>query len=248
MRRLLALAYLALLAVPGVTYAQTPDATPPTTAPAGDATAKATDAFTAGQQAYQAKDFASAASHFMDAYKLDPNPLYLFNAAQAYRLGNDCQRAMDAYQSFMQQVQEQKLNVSGTEQVHGYIEGLKVCVINQKKAAEPSNGLAYGLMIGGVLAGGLALSGQLEADHQHFIADKAADIGNGSGVTSANSAGNAWADVALVSVIVGGAAVATGAVLWYVHHRQGKADETEHAALGAAPLPGGAAVSATWRF
>src|SRR5579884_1611596 len=127
MRRALVLALLTSLGTTAA-HAQAPDAAPPS-----PEAAQATDAFAAGQKAYQAKDYITAAGHFEDAYKLDPNPLYLFNAAQVYRLANACQKAIDLYQDFLAKVKEQKLEVSGIDQVNGYIVGLRACVINQQK-------------------------------------------------------------------------------------------------------------------
>ncbi len=260
MRRLLA---LALLLAPAVTSAQTPDATPPPTpttpteAPApppaaspGDS-AKASDAFAAGQKSYQSKDYARAAGHFMDAYELDHNPLYLFNAAQAYRLGEECQKAIDAYQAFLEQVQKQNLNVSGTEQVNGYIGGLKTCVENQRKLSAPSNTGAYSLIIGGAAVLAFSLVSQIEANQQHdsalslVDAAKAGTMVDMNKLNSINSTGRTWADVAVATVIVGGVAAAAGTFLLLHHH---KTEQADHAAVVAAPTPGGASVIATWRF
>src|SRR5688572_28564308 len=54
-----------------------------------------------GQQRYQAGEFQLAAERFELAYQLDPDPAYLFNLAQAYRLGNSCAKAAAAYRKLL---------------------------------------------------------------------------------------------------------------------------------------------------
>ena len=57
-----------------------------------------------GQQAYQAQSYAVAASKFIAAYAADPDPVYLFNAAQAFRFGDECGKSAAYYKKFLDEV------------------------------------------------------------------------------------------------------------------------------------------------
>lgn len=63
--------------------------------------ATANTEYAAGQKAFRTKDYAGAATRFVAAYAADPDPVYLFNAAQAYRLARHCDEARDYYQRFL---------------------------------------------------------------------------------------------------------------------------------------------------
>jgi hypothetical protein len=64
-----------------------------------DAAAKAVA--NAGVALFEANDFVGAANKFREAYDLNRDPSYLFNVAQAYRLGGDCVRSADHYGRFL---------------------------------------------------------------------------------------------------------------------------------------------------
>ncbi len=66
--------------------------------------AAAQAAYAEGQQRYAAGDYLPAAVKFEAAYALDPDPVYLFNVAQAYRLGNACPKAVGYYKRFLDEV------------------------------------------------------------------------------------------------------------------------------------------------
>ena len=69
--------------------------------PASKARTEATAAYQQGQRLYLDEDYAAAAVKFEAAYKLDPDPAYLFNIAQAYRLAKDCTHALAYYKQFI---------------------------------------------------------------------------------------------------------------------------------------------------
>jgi hypothetical protein len=50
---------------------------------------------------FNASEYLSAADEFLSVYKLVPQPVLLYDAAQAYRLANDTQRAVEQYQSYL---------------------------------------------------------------------------------------------------------------------------------------------------
>ncbi len=246
--RLLVLAFLVPAAA---AHAQAPgsDQPPPAAAdPAASDPAKvsASVAFAAGQKAFVAKDYRTAAAQFEIAYNADPNPLYLFNAAQAYRLAGDCAKALAAYLQFQKVVQDQKLNVSGMDEVQGYISGLKLCNNPAPAPAPPPAPHrplyvpAYALM--GVGAATLLFAAAAEVNDLvvHGNADTAP-----SGLTRVrlNADGHWWATAGDLTGYIGGGLVVAGAALWYFHNR---GDHEQM--ISATPLPGGAAVSGTWHF
>lgn len=76
-----------------------------------------------GQDAYKKGNYAVAAAKFSAAYDADPDPVYLFNAAQAYRLGDDCVRAADFYQRFLAKVP----NPPNADKIHGWADETAAC-------------------------------------------------------------------------------------------------------------------------
>src|SRR5688500_16608759 len=58
-------------------------------------------AYQAATTAYANGRYGDAAERFKEAYSLDPDPGYLFNIAQAYRLGQLCANAVDYYDRFL---------------------------------------------------------------------------------------------------------------------------------------------------
>jgi tetratricopeptide (TPR) repeat protein len=50
---------------------------------------------------FNANEYAAAAEEFLLVYKTAPQPALLFNAAQAFRLGNEPARALESYQAFL---------------------------------------------------------------------------------------------------------------------------------------------------
>jgi tetratricopeptide (TPR) repeat protein len=74
-----------------VLAAQAADAAPPT----------AKEAYQHGLQLYEADKYAEAAQAFLDAYAQKPNPMILFNVAQAYRKGGQFKLALEYYRRFL---------------------------------------------------------------------------------------------------------------------------------------------------
>jgi tetratricopeptide (TPR) repeat protein len=80
-----------------------------------------------GQQRYQAGEYQLAAERFELAYELDPDPAYLFNLAQAYRLGNQCAKSAAAYRKLLGIVSSGP-NVAKVEQ---YVQQMDACAKTQ---------------------------------------------------------------------------------------------------------------------
>lgn len=87
-----------------------------------------------GQQSYRAGQYLDAASRFESAYALDPDPAYLFNVAQAYRLGNACAKALAAYRKFLAIVP----NPPNLATVQTYVGQAEACANQQAAPAPPA--------------------------------------------------------------------------------------------------------------
>ncbi len=92
------------------------------TDPAANKAAAATH-FAEGQQRFNAGSFLPAAEEFEAAYELDPDPVYLYNIAQAYRRGSACARAADYYRRFLAVVP----NPPNLAKVTRYLDELDAC-------------------------------------------------------------------------------------------------------------------------
>ena len=66
--------------------------------------ADAKQVYAEGEKLYAAGRYLAAAEKFRAAYDLDPDPVYLFNLAQAYRFGEDCARSAAFYGKFLEKV------------------------------------------------------------------------------------------------------------------------------------------------
>ncbi len=74
-------------------------AAPPPADPAVDAEAKRQ--YAEGTKAYNLGDFAKAVESFKAAYQTKPDPVYLYNIAQSYRLMKNWEQAQFFYKSFL---------------------------------------------------------------------------------------------------------------------------------------------------
>jgi len=99
---------------------------------------RAAAVFALGQADYDAGKYVAAADKFETAYALDPDPAYLFNIAQAHRLGNACAKAAAAYRKFLDIVP----SAPNAAKVRQWIEQTDECAKTQEPArpatSEPS--------------------------------------------------------------------------------------------------------------
>ncbi|HNN92605.1 MAG TPA: tetratricopeptide repeat protein [Pseudomonadota bacterium] len=84
--------------------------------------------------AFQAGRYTEAAEILRRVYESDPQPLYLFNAGQAYRKGDKPREAKTAYEQFLVVAPKHKL----APEVSGYIRDMEALLLTQKKAQEIS--------------------------------------------------------------------------------------------------------------
>ena len=57
--------------------------------------------FLLGQEAYKKDDYTTAIKYFEEAYKLDPNPVYLYNIAVAYELWGNKGKSAEYYEKYL---------------------------------------------------------------------------------------------------------------------------------------------------
>jgi tetratricopeptide (TPR) repeat protein len=100
-------------------------------ASADSTTAKAE--FAAGQSLFKAGDFLGAAKRFQTAYAEDPDPVYLFNVAQAFRLAKSCTQARDFYRKFLAAAP----SAPNREKVKRYLAEVEACATSEVEETPP---------------------------------------------------------------------------------------------------------------
>jgi hypothetical protein len=119
------------LIIVAVTFA----AVPRTRAQPADATQPSAPALAAeGAKLYAATSYLDAADRFDRAYALDKTPSYLFNAAQAYRLANVCDKSAARYEQFLDVAPK---DTQGLDKVRGYLEEERACAKDHELASPP---------------------------------------------------------------------------------------------------------------
>jgi tetratricopeptide (TPR) repeat protein len=86
-----------------------------------DDAAGAKELFRKGQAHFAVGEYEAAAEAYQSAYKLKPDPALLYNAAQAYRLGGNADRALTLYRNYLRFYPD----ASNVETVRGQIAKLE---------------------------------------------------------------------------------------------------------------------------
>jgi tetratricopeptide (TPR) repeat protein len=102
----------------------------PAGAQGSDRKVDAAAAYAEGQRRYGAEDYRGAAAQFVSAYELEPDPAYLFNIGQAYRLGGRCGDAARYYRKFLVEVPR----APNAGAVAVYLRDLEPCVAKEAAA------------------------------------------------------------------------------------------------------------------
>lgn len=105
-------------------------------APARADKASAEKAYNEGLALYKASEFRGAADKFQLAYERDPDPVYLFNLAQAYRFAKMCRESADSYTRFLKEAP----NAPNKDKVEKYLDEMTACAHSQepvKSKSEP---------------------------------------------------------------------------------------------------------------
>ena len=203
-----------------------------------------------GQQAFDRGDYTTAVSHWQSSYELSGLPLLVLNIAQAYRLAGNCGRALATYQQYiaLDPTSEQRRLAEGfvgeldsrcgqpvkrtevppvgevaLEEVHRG-RGLKIAGL-----ATGSAGAA--LLVTGLLFGRRALT---LGDEVGRACEQGCDWGS---LKDKDARGRRYATVGYALDALGVAAIASGAVMYYLGSRGGTVTVT------ARPREGGAVVS-----
>ncbi|MEO6954811.1 MAG: tetratricopeptide repeat protein [Polyangia bacterium] len=100
--------------------------------PQDPAIAEAVAHFQAGRKAYNLGDFARAAVEYKAAYDAKPDPAFLYNIAQAYRLANNPDQALFFYRSYLR-------NVTGDHpDIEAHIHKLEAQIAARQAVTQPA--------------------------------------------------------------------------------------------------------------
>jgi hypothetical protein len=224
--------------------------------PASDDEARAKAFYVEASRHYDLREYAVAIEGFRRAYTLVPDPLFLFDIAQSYRQLHDCENARGFYKNYLINAP----TADNRDKVEAFIVELDACVAQEEQqrarqpvdhpapVAPPAPSPHTTLKIAGLVTAGVGVALVGAAVYYSFdAADKSRKLeelcagGCSAGDTlSLDLAGHDAGRNAVVLYVVGGAALAAGAVMF------GWASLDEPVAI--TPLPGGAAVSTRVRF
>jgi len=116
---------IAILLLTGMLAQPSHAGTPP------DAAVAAKQAYQLGARLYGSEKFSAAAEAFLEAYRLQPNPMILYNVAQAYRKDGRFPEALTHYERFLKESQPaQRANVEA--EARQYIDEIKAYLGSQK--------------------------------------------------------------------------------------------------------------------
>lgn len=91
---------------------------------------KATDFALRATRLFEAKQYLESAEELSRAFAVDPQPLFLFNRAQAYRLSDRPQDALGSYQAFLQVAPTHRL----APEAKGYVADMRVLIAERERA------------------------------------------------------------------------------------------------------------------
>jgi tetratricopeptide (TPR) repeat protein len=219
----------------------------------------AREADAAGRVHYRAHDYAAAIDDYRRAHDALPDPLFLFDMAQAYRKLSDCEHAAELYRAYLQD----RPDADNRAKVERFIRAMDACTPpppqQQPVAAPPpeptpasseSNARAWQFMgigtgtIGLFLVGaGVYFSADAGRDQSQIEAACASGC-RGADVHALDASGHDANRNAAITYSIGGAALAAGAgmILWSL---LGNPSDT---APSVAPIAGGAILSGQAHF
>src|SRR5450432_1251141 len=185
-------------------------------------------------RAYDVQKYDEAVIEYQKAYEIGGVPAMLFNVAQSYRLANQLEEALRFYRRYLQR----SPNARNREDVERKIAELEKTVDERRRAAEAAAARATPLAPRPVTpatqpvavvrdegGGATRVAGIVVASVGAAALSKASDLENAanaakttgamfdSGLASKESNGKSYNTAAIVSVIAGGAAVITGALM-----------------------------------
>ena len=224
-------------------------------------------AYKEGQARYMKEDFEGAALQFKAAYDLDADPVYLFNIAQAYRMAKKCSLSRDNYQRYLDEAKTApnadavKAYITEMDQCAKQ-QGEVVTPPPETKDPEPivvappveetpsgggstrTIGIVVGIVGVVALANGAYFAkrvGDAESEANGIKTRESCEnwtMDCDDDWNDVNSRGKRDEKIMIGSLIGGGAAVATGVVLFVLG-----GSKSQEAPVAVTPIRGGAAVS-----
>jgi tetratricopeptide (TPR) repeat protein len=214
-----------------------------------DRVKQAKDKFEAGKTAYRLGDYDGAIAHWTEAYKLNTDPVFLYNIAQAYREKKDFEKAISFYRNYLREAPDAGNRATVEKRIAEMQEALEE---RQRLAEKPPSAplgpaaeappapsprdeqRGRGPKIAGVVTGsagvalvvtGVVLGLMSKSDKDDI--QQAIDMGQpwSQELADTQSSGENKARLANITIGVGIAAVVGGGVLYYLGVRQGKSVE-----------------------
>jgi tetratricopeptide (TPR) repeat protein len=223
------------------------------------AAAVAREADSAARSHYRAHDYAAAIDDYRRAHDALPDPLFLFDMAQAYRKLSDCAHAAELYRAYLQD----RPDADNRAKVERFIRTMDACTPPPPPEQPPpmpqpepapvsteSNARAWQFMgigtgtIGLFLVGAGVYFSNDAGRAQTEIEAACANGCRGADVHALDASGHDANRNAAITYSIGGAALAAGAgmILWSL---LGNPSDT---APAVAPVAGGAILSGQGRF
>jgi tetratricopeptide (TPR) repeat protein len=81
------------------------------------------------RQLFDEQKYSEAADELREAYKISPNPIFLFNAGQSYRKADEKAKALQMYQLFLKNAPDSKL----APEAKGYVAELESAIALQTR-------------------------------------------------------------------------------------------------------------------
>ncbi|MGZ3408359.1 MAG: tetratricopeptide repeat protein, partial [Polyangia bacterium] len=89
--------------------------------------------YESGLARYNLKEYKAAIEEFEAAYRLKPDPVFLYNLGQAYRLADDPEQALHFYRAYLRE----RPNAANRKDVEERVGQLEEVIAAKKTAAQP---------------------------------------------------------------------------------------------------------------
>jgi tetratricopeptide (TPR) repeat protein len=210
---------------------------------------------------YAAHEYDAAIADYQAAYRAMPDPLFLFDIAQSYRMLDDCDHALEFYREYLQE----RPDADNRTLVERFMDHMTACAAPEPDEAAPpppprvqaaappptppfSNrtirlaGITSAAL-GVVLLGTAVYFSEQASQEAQSLETTCARGCSGASVAGIDRAGRDADHDAIATYVLGGAALAAGAaaIVWTVIRAPGEPPVVT-------PTSGGATVSATIHF
>lgn len=188
--------------------------------------------FDQGQTAFVQKDFETAIGKWKESFRLSNEPELLFNIAQAYRLSGDCVKALATYRQFLSAVPMSEQRPIAEEHVRDLsLRCSPARVVRSDtplEPEEPHQDAGRAMKTAGLVTGGtgvvLLATGLVLGRHASTLGDEVtaacATSCDWATQRDKDADGRRFTTIARVLDVAGIAAIAGGAVMYYVGRRK----------------------------